>query len=80
MTRHSQADAHRRLVRQQHVTRVHALGARVLFELLDELTRHHDIGADRPAPARYAALDARVIHAAGGDRFAPAPLRSVSNP
>jgi hypothetical protein len=72
------AQAERRLRRQQQVEQVHRLGARVVFELLDELDRHHDLGdaLDRRL-ARYAALDPGILPAVGGDKFALAPMRLV---
>ena len=71
-------DAHRRLRRQRLVERVHRLGVRAVFELLDELDRHYDLGGslDRRL-SRYAELDPMLLHAIGGDRLPPVPLRSV---
>ena len=68
----------RRLRRQRHVEQVHRLGARVLFELLDELGRHHGIEDDIGRRLeRFASLDHDLLTALGGDRFPPAPLRLV---
>jgi hypothetical protein len=51
---------------------------RAVFELFDELARHHGIGDDIDRRlARYAALDPAVLAVVGGDRFAAAPLRAV---
>ena len=70
--------AARRLRRQRHVEQVHRLGARVLFELLDELGRHHGIEDDIGRRLeRFASLDHDLLTALGGDRFPPAPVRLV---
>lgn len=54
---------------------VHALGARVVFELLDEIGRYHGIANDVDRRLeRYAALDRGVLRAVGGDRFPPPPV------
>lgn len=64
--------------RERLVTALHRLGPRVVFELLDELDRHLGLGDDIDRRLeRYARLDLDVLHAVGGDRFAPAPLRAV---
>lgn len=69
----------RRLRRRQHLVRqLHRLGARVVFELLDELGRHHGIDADLDRQLeRYAALDPLILAGIGGDRFARLPMRIV---
>ena len=66
-------------IRREHLTRrVHRLGARVLFELLDELDRHHGLGDDLDRRlGRFAAIDADMLRRIGGDSFAPAPTRVV---
>jgi len=70
--------AERRLQRQHLVRTVYRLGARVLFELIDELDHHHGLGDDLDRRLqRYARLDAELLHAAGRDRFPSAPLRLV---
>lgn len=70
--------AERRLRRQRQIERLHHLGVRAVFELFDELARHHGIGDDIDRRlARYAALDPAVLAVVGGDRFAAAPLRAV---
>jgi len=57
---------------------VHALGARVMFELLDEIGRHHCIANDVDKRLeRYAALDRKLMHAVGADRFPPPPVWMV---
>src|SRR6266550_8738114 len=60
----SHAQAQRRLRRQRHVEQVHRLGARVFFELVDELDRVHGLGddLDRRLEA-YAALDPDLLTA-----------------
>lgn len=70
----------RRLQLQRMVAAVHALGPRAVFELLDEIGRHHDIANDIDRRLeRYAALDRNMLRAVGGDRFAPWPsLRVVA--
>jgi hypothetical protein len=56
------------------VAALHALGARVVFELLDEIGRHHGIANDIDCRlAKYARLDREVLRAIGGDRFAAWP-------
>ena len=72
----SQASA--RLRRQRHVEQVHRLGARVIFELLNELDRVHGLGDDLDRwLERYARLDPDLLAALGADRFPAAPLRIV---
>ena len=67
-----------RLRRQRQVEQVHRLGARVLFELVDELDRHHGLGDDLDRRLeRYAGLDPEVLRVLDGDRFPPSPLRVV---
>ena len=69
----------RRLFRQHAVQRIHALGARVTFELLDELVRHHpelEDDIDRRLD-RYGDLDPEILHAVGADRFLALPIRAV---
>jgi hypothetical protein len=68
----------RRQRRQRMATAVHALGARVMFELLDEIGRNHGIANDVDKRLeRYAALDRKLVHAFGADRFPPPPLWMV---
>jgi hypothetical protein len=67
-----------RLRRQRHVEQIHRLGARIVFELLDELDRHHGLGADLDRRLeRYSSVEPDILAALGGDRFAAAPLRLV---
>ena len=65
---------------QRLVTRVHALGPRVLAELLATLGAEFliRVSIERKL-ARYAALDPQILRAVGADRFPPwPPLRVVS--
>jgi len=58
---------------------VHALGARVTFELLDELIRYHpdlEDDIDRRL-GRYADLDPELLRAAGADVFPRSPIHAV---
>src|SRR5436190_11744217 len=68
------AQASQRLHRQRLVGQVHRLGARAVFELIDELDRHHGLGddLDRRLEA-YAGLDAELIAVVGADQFPPSP-------
>ena len=69
-----------RLRRQRQCETIWLLGARVLFELIDELDRTHGLGDDLDARLeRYAGFNPELLIAAGGDRFAPRPLRLVSD-
>jgi hypothetical protein len=53
-------------------------GARTLSHFLDELASEHDIAAEIAAKLdRYCQIDADILIAVGGDRFAPAPTRIV---
>jgi hypothetical protein len=73
-----QADAIRRLRRQRQIERIHGFGARVVYELVDELDRHHELGADLDwRLARYASLDPAILKALSGDRFPPTPIRAT---
>ena len=57
---------------ERHVIRVHSLGPRPLAEMLIEIataTGSPDLIADRLQA--YAALDAEIVRAVGGDRFPP---------
>jgi hypothetical protein len=68
-------------IRQQHlVERVHRLGARVVYELLDEIRRHHPEIADdldRRLAAYADRLDPDLLRAMGGDRFPAQPIHAV---
>ena len=56
------------------------LGARVIFELVDELDRHHGLGDDLDRRLqRYAALAPDLLAALGAGRFPAAPLRVVGS-
>jgi hypothetical protein len=67
-----------RLRRQRQVERIWRLGARVVFELIDELARHHDIADVDYRLTRYAALDPELLRAVGGDRFPHPPIHGVT--
>src|SRR5204863_9086737 len=76
----SHTQAQRRLRRQRHVEQIHRLGARVIFELVDELDRAHGLGDDLDRRLqRYAALAPDLLAALGADRFPAAPLRVVGS-
>jgi len=59
--------------------RLHRLGPRATFELLDELARAHpEIAPDIDRRLeRYAQLSPALLRATGGDRFPAAPIRLV---
>src|SRR5438105_15400209 len=68
------AQASQRLHRQRLVERVHRLGARAVFELIDDLDRPHGLGDDLARRLeRYAALGPAVLCAFGGDRLPTYP-------
>jgi hypothetical protein len=72
------AQDEQRLRRQQLAQRVHRRGARVLFELVDEIARHNDLDQDIDRRlAAYANLDWDTLQALGGDRFPQNPTRVV---
>ena len=74
----AQEVALRRLQRQRQVAQIYRLGARVVFEFLDELDRHHGLGPDLDRRlARYAAADHELLRAVGADRFPLSPIRAV---
>jgi len=60
------------------VQRLHVLGPRVCAELFAELAERHDAVPHllRRLDA-YNALPPAMLRAAGGDKFAPRPLRQV---
>ena len=63
---------------ERQVVHPHRLGPRVLAELFAEIataTGEPDVIADRVEA--YAALDAAVLRAVGGDRFPPMPLELI---
>jgi hypothetical protein len=67
-----------RVRRERLVAVVHGLGPRAVFELLDELDRHHGLSPDIDGRLeRYAGLDPAALRAAGGDRFPMAPTRAI---
>ena len=72
------AQASQRLHRQRLVERVHRLGARAVFELIDDLDRHHGLGDDLDRRLeRCAEADPGLVDAFGGDRFPTSPTRLV---
>jgi hypothetical protein len=78
---HQSRQEQARLRRQRAVVVIHRLGARAVFELLDELARHHGIGADLDHRLeRYADLDIDLLRTLGGDRFAPTPPWLIGRP
>jgi hypothetical protein len=68
-----------RLRRQRQCETIWRLGARVFFELIDELARHHTLHDLDVRLERYARLDPDVIRAVQADRF-PQPIRVVPAP
>ena len=71
---------HLRLRRQRQVERICCI-PRLVFELLDELDRHHDLGADLDRRLeRYSSVDPAILAAVGADAFAPSPIRSIGGP
>jgi hypothetical protein len=75
-----QSQALVRLRRQRQAEKLHRLGPRVLYELLEQLDRDHGLGADLDRQLeRFAGLNRALLRALGGDRFAPLPLRLVGS-
>ena len=71
------AQALQRLRRQRAVEQLCRI-PRLVFELLDELDRHYDLGDELDQRIeKYATVDLAVLRALGGDRFSPLPLRPV---
>ena len=63
---------------RHRVERVHALGARVMGELLAELGVQRSImPAINEKLERYAGIDPQALRALGGDKFWPVPLHEV---
>jgi hypothetical protein len=49
-----------------------------MFELVDEIARHHGLGDDLDNRLeRYAGLDPVLLAEVGGDRFPASPVRLV---
>jgi hypothetical protein len=64
------------LRRRQQVEHIYALGSRVIFELIDEIDRHHGLRDDiNQRLARYAKLDPGIVAVVGADKFPPLPVR-----
>jgi hypothetical protein len=65
-----------RLRRQRQCETIWLLGARVLFELIDEVDHVH--GADLDASLeRYATLNPEILRVLRGDRMPALPIRLV---
>jgi hypothetical protein len=72
--------ATRHLRRRRHVECIYRLGPRVVFELIDEIDKHHRLGDDLDQRlARYAAIDPLILGAIRGDQFAGTPTRIVGS-
>src|SRR5215471_4257656 len=77
LAREAQVCLLRRLRRQRQVEQICRV-PRLVFELLDELDRHHGLGADLDRRlARYAEADWSLLRALGANRFPPPPVRIV---
>lgn len=69
----------RRLRRQRQIEIIHGLGARAVFELIDQLDREYGLGEELDRLlSRFAGLDPAILAATGGDRFPAAPTRVVA--
>ena len=66
------------LRRQRHCQQI-SRTPRLVFELFDQVARHYtEIAADLDRRlAAYARLDAMVLQAIGGNKFAPLPLHVI---
>jgi hypothetical protein len=73
--------APRTLGRQHHGAALTGLGARPIFEFIDEIAHHHPKIAEYidHRLAIYAAADPRLLPASGADRFPPPLGRIVRN-
>jgi hypothetical protein len=61
--------------RQRQCDLIWRLGARVFFELIDEIDRHYQLGEELDLRLeRHAELDPELLSVLGGDRFAPRPM------
>jgi hypothetical protein len=70
-----------RLRRRRQCELIWRLGARVFFELIDELDRRHGLGADLDARlARYARLDPEIPHRAAGATWGDPARRAEQQP
>jgi len=69
----------RRLRRQRYAQRIHRLGERVEFELLEHLITAFDLDEDAVDRVldRFAGIDPKVLRAVGADRLPPSPIRQV---
>ena len=71
----------RRVQRQRAAYAVHGLGPRALFELVDELVRHHPKIADdldRRLAAYAEHLSPELLRAVGGNCFPAVPFHSAT--
>jgi hypothetical protein len=51
-----------------------------MFELVDEIARHHGLGADLDRRLeRYSRINPVALDVAGGDRFPPRPTRLIGS-
>lgn len=68
--------ADRTLCRQRQVEAIHRLGARVVFEFVDEIARRHsEIADDLDARlARYANVNPGLLEMVGGNRLIACPV------
>jgi hypothetical protein len=68
-----------RLRGQRQCQSIWRRGARVVFELIEELHHHQDLGDDLDRRLeRYAGLDPELVRVLGADRFTQAPLRTIA--
>jgi hypothetical protein len=63
---------------QRDVEKVHQLGPRAFYALLDEISCRHSCRTFIEARAqRYASLDPEIVKQLGGDKFSPPPLHEA---
>ena len=64
---------------QRDIEKVHRLGPRAIYHLLDEIgCRHSCRTFIEERASRYAKLDPDIVRELGGDQFPPVPLHEVS--
>jgi hypothetical protein len=70
----------RRLRRARYARRIHRLGARVEFELIEHLVKKFELDEDAVDHIldRFAGLDAEVLKALGADRLQVPPIHQVA--
>jgi hypothetical protein len=68
-----------RIRRQRQVRALHRLGARTVFEFLDELDRYHGLGGDldQLLEAYATRLTSEMLYVTRGDRFPALPIHRV---